>query len=40
MVTGRKGREGKKKVRAYQWRVTFVTGKIIGRMTASISKSG
>ena len=36
VVKGRKGR----KVQAHQRHVTFVTGKIVGRMTASISKSG
>jgi len=40
LVIGRKGKgEGKKKVRTHQRRVTFVIGKVIERMTASISKS-
>jgi len=36
-----KGKEEEKerKVRAHQRLVTFVTGKVIGRMTASINKS-
>jgi len=38
VVTERKGRK-RKKIWARQRRVTFVTGKVIGRMIASISKS-
>jgi len=34
-----KEEEKERKVRAHQRRVTFVTGKIIGRMIASIGKS-
>ena len=35
-----KEEEKKEKVQANQRRVTFITGKVIGRMTASIDKSG
>jgi len=37
----REGKEEKEeKVQAHQRRITFVRGKVIGRMTASIGKSG
>jgi len=35
-----KEEEKEEKVQAHQRRVTFVTGKVIGRMNASIGKSG
>ena len=40
MVTGRKGRGEGKKGPGSSKRVTFVTWKVIGRMIASIDKSG
>ena len=40
VVTGRKGRGKERKVWARRRHVTFVTGKVIGRMTANIGKSG
>jgi len=40
VVTGRKERGEGKKVRAHQRRVTFVIGKVIGRMIADIIKNG
>jgi len=39
VITGKKERGEGKKVQAYQRCVTFVTGNVIRRMTASISKS-
>jgi len=38
MVTGRKGRGEERKVQDHRRHVTFVTGKVIGRMTVSIDK--
>ena len=40
VVTRKKEEEKEENVQAHQKRVTFVTGKIIGRMTVSIDKSG
>ena len=39
VVTGRKGRGEGRKGPNHQRRITFVTGKVIGRMIASIGKS-
>ena len=36
----KKENEKEEKVQAHQRRVTFVTGKVIGRMTISIGNSG
>ena len=40
VVTGRKKKEKEERSKLIKGVNTFVTGKVIGRMTASISKSG